>query len=71
VLDDTVKIGLPLEAQRDPKNKGRKKERKKEKKKKEKRSPKKPKHVTCHVFAQTTHVVAARRGFACVFIPAT
>ena len=24
----------------------------------EKRSPKKPKQVTCHVFAETTHIVA-------------
>ena len=30
-----------------------------EKNKAKKRSPKKPKHVTCHVFAETTHVVAA------------
>ena len=33
--------------------------------------PKKPQHVFFHVFAQTTHVVAAPRGFACVVIPAT
>jgi len=33
--------------------------------------PKKPQHVFFHVFAQTTHVVAAPRGFACVAIPAT
>ena len=32
--------------------------------------PKKPKHVFFHVFAQTTHVVAAPHGFACVVIPA-
>ena len=34
-------------------------------------TPKKPKHVFFHVFAQTTHVVAAPHGFACVGIPAT
>ena len=28
-------------------------------------------HVFFHVFAQTTHVVAAPHGFACVVIPAT
>ena len=33
--------------------------------------PKKPQHVYFHVFAQTTHVVAAPHGFACVVIPAT
>ena len=33
-------------------------------------TPKKPKHVFFHVFAKTTHVVAAPRGFACVVIPA-
>ena len=33
--------------------------------------PKKPQHVFFHVFAQTTHVVAAPHGFACVGIPAT
>ena len=33
--------------------------------------PKKPQHVFFHVFAQTTHVVAAPHGFACVVIPAT
>jgi len=33
--------------------------------------PKKPQHVFFHVFTQTTHVVAAPRGFACVGIPAT
>ena len=27
-------------------------------------------HVFFHVFAQTTHVVAAPHGFACVVIPA-
>jgi len=32
--------------------------------------PKKPKHVFFHEFAQTTHVVAALHGFACVVIPA-
>ena len=32
---------------------------------------KKPQHVFFHVFAQTTHVVAAPRGFACVGISAT
>ena len=26
---------------------------------------------TCHVFAETTHVVAEPREFACVVIPAT
>jgi len=39
--------------------------------KKKERSPKKPKHVACHVFAETTHVEAAPHGFACVVIPAT
>ena len=33
--------------------------------------PKKPQHVFFHVLAQTTHVVAAPHGFACVGIPAT
>ena len=33
--------------------------------------PKKPQHVFFHVFAQTTHVVAAPHGFACVGTPAT
>ena len=33
--------------------------------------PKKPQHVFFHMFAQTTHVVAAPHGFACVGIPAT
>ena len=33
--------------------------------------PKKPQHVFFHVFAQTTHIVAAPHGFACVVIPAT
>ena len=32
---------------------------------------KKPKHVTSHVFAKTTHVVAASHGFVYVVIPAT
>ena len=32
---------------------------------------KKPKHVTSHVFAETTHVVAGPCGFACVVIPPT
>ena len=31
----------------------------------------KPQHVFFHVFAQTTHVVAAPHGFACVGILAT
>jgi len=31
----------------------------------------KPIHVTCHVFAETTHVVAAPHAFARVVIPAT
>jgi len=35
-----------------------------------KRSTKKPKHVTRHMFAETTCVVAAPYGFACVVIPA-
>ena len=38
---------------------------------KKKKSTKKPIHVTCHVFAETTHVVAAPHAFACVIIPAT
>jgi len=33
--------------------------------------PKKPQQVFFHVFAQTTHVVAAPHGFACVGIPTT
>ena len=33
--------------------------------------PKKPQHVFFHVFAQTTHVVAAPHGFAYAGIPAT
>ena len=32
---------------------------------------KKPQHVFFHMFAQTTHVVAAPHGFACAGIPAT
>jgi len=39
--------------------------------KERKGSPKKRKHVTGHVFAETTHVVAAPEGFASVVIPAT
>ena len=46
-------------ARREPKNKVKK------------GIPKKPQHVFFHVFAQTTHVVAAPHGFACVGIPAT
>ena len=38
--------------------------------KKAKTSTKKPKHATCHMFAETTHVVAAPRGFARVLTPA-
>ena len=34
-------------------------------------APKKPQHVFFHVFAQTTHVLTAPHGFACVGIPAT
>ena len=37
----------------------------------QKGTPKKPQHVFFHVFAQTTHVVAAPHGFAYVGIPAT
>jgi len=33
--------------------------------------PKKPQQVFFHVFAQTTHVVAAPHRFACVGIPTT
>ena len=40
-------------------------------KKNKKGIPKKPQHVFFQVFAQTTHVVAAPHGFACVVIPAT
>ena len=36
-----------------------------------KKYTKKPKHVTSHVFAETTHAVAAPCGFACVVIPPT
>jgi len=39
--------------------------------KKEKKYTKKPKHVTSDVFAETTHVVAAPHGFACVVLLAT
>ena len=39
-------------------------------KRKKKGSPKKP-NVTSHMFAETTHVVAAWHGFACGVIPAT
>ena len=49
-----------MRARREPKNKVKKKG-----------IPKKPQHVFFHVFAQTTHVVAAPHGFACVVIPAT
>ena len=44
--------------------------RRKPKYKVKKGIPKKPQHVFFHVFAQTTHVVAAPHGFACVVIPA-
>ena len=33
--------------------------------------PKKPQHVFFYVFAQTTHVVAALHGYACVGKPVT
>jgi len=46
-------------ARREPKNKVKK------------GIPKKPQHVFFHVFAQTTHVVTAPHGFACLGIPAT
>jgi len=51
--------------QRDPKTK---KERKKERKNERTKtwSTKKPKHVTCHVFVETTDVFAALHGWACV-----
>ena len=49
-----------MRARREPKNKVKKKG-----------IPKKPQHVFIHVFAQTTHDVAAPHGFACVVIPAT
>ena len=48
-----------MRARREPKNKVKK------------GMPKKPQHVFFHVFAQTTHVVAAPHGFASVVIPAT
>ena len=54
-----VIIGPLLRARREPKNKLKK------------GIPKKPQHVFFHVFAQTTHVVAGPRAFACVGIPAT
>jgi len=38
---------------------------------KKKRSTKKPQHVTSHMFAETTHVVAVPHGFAYVVIPET
>ena len=52
-----VQIGLRAMAQRDHKYKERKK-----------RKVVKPKHVTCHVFAETTRAVPEPRGFACVII---
>jgi len=36
-----------------------------------KMSIKKTKHVTSHVLAETTHLVAAPHGFTCVVTPAT
>jgi len=36
-----------------------------------KRCTRKPKQVTSHVFAKTTHVAAAPCGFACVVMPPT
>jgi len=53
-LNQIAKIGPPVRARRDPKNKV----------KKEKKYTKKPKQVTSHVFAETTHVIAAPYGFA-------
>ena len=47
-----------MRARRDPKNKV----------KKRKRYTKKPKQVTSHVFAETTHDIAAPYGFACVVV---
>jgi len=44
-------------AHRDPKNKEIKKKR---------RSTKKQKHMACHVFVETIHVVAAPHVFACM-----
>jgi len=58
-----VKIGPRLRAGREPKNNAKKFFKK--------GIPKKPQHVFFHVFVQTTHVVAAPHGFACVGIPAT
>jgi len=55
----SVKIGSSVRAGRDPKNKVKK------------GRYKKPKHVTCHVFAVTTHVVAAPPNFAWVVLPPT
>jgi len=54
----TCRSSQSMEAQRDPENKGN-------------NSTKKPIYVTCHVFAETTDVVAAPHAFACVIIPAT
>ena len=51
-----------MRARCEPKNKA---------KKCKKGIPKKPQHVFFHVFAQTTHVVAASHGYACVGKPAT
>ena len=57
-----VKIGPRVRARREQKN---------EAKIFLKGTPKKPQQVFFHVFAQTTHVVAAPHGFACVATPAT
>ena len=54
-----VKIGVLTDAQHDPKNKGKR------------RWSKKPKHLTCYVFAETSHVVTTPHGFAHVVVPAT
>ena len=57
-VTQSLSAGLSLKRynMRDPKNKV--------KRKKKERSPEKSKHVTCHVFAETTHVVAAPPSFA-------
>jgi len=56
----SVNIGASVRSGRDPKYKVKKNT-----------SLKKPKHVTCHVFAETTHVVAAPPNFAGVVLPPT
>jgi len=55
-----VKSGLPVEAQRDPKNNAKKEI-----------GRLRNQNMTCHMFAETTHGVAATGAFACMIIPTT